>query len=62
MTADEALLRSWNLGDAGWTPAVEDEVERLLPILIEAGYASTYHATWRYTPEGVARYEELTGE
>jgi hypothetical protein len=64
MTADEALLRSWELGmgDDGWTEAVMDEADQLLPILVEAGYVEVDEAnnTWAYTDAGVARYDELT--
>lgn len=63
MDADEALLRAWNLGmdEAGWTDKVMDEAERLLPMLVDAGYAATDDAawTWRFSPEGVARAEEI---
>jgi hypothetical protein len=64
--ADEALLRSFELGmdDDGWTDAVMEEVDGLLPVLIEAGYAridstSGELYTWSYTTEGVARYDQL---
>jgi len=62
--ADEALIAAWNLGmgDAGWTDAVMDEAKRLLPVLVEAGYAETQGATWKFTPEGVARAKELQPE
>lgn len=63
--ADEALVRAWGLGmdDAGYTDAVMDEMETLLPILIEAGYAESDPGhTWNFTPKGVARAEELEGE
>lgn len=61
--ADTALMRAYNLGmdDAGWTDAVMDEAEELLPTLLEAGYAATDDeaGTWRFTAEGVARAKEL---
>jgi len=49
------------MGDEGWSDAVMDEAERLLPTLVKAGYVSVDEeaATWRFTPEGVARAEEL---
>jgi hypothetical protein len=49
------------MDEAGWTDKVMDEAERLLPILVDAGYAATDDAewTWRFTPEGVARAEEI---
>jgi hypothetical protein len=61
--ADTALMRAYNLGmdDAGWTDAVMDEAEELLPTLLEAGYAASDDeaGTWWFTAEGVARAEEL---
>jgi hypothetical protein len=61
---DEALIAAWNLGmdDAGWTDAVMDEAERLLPVLLQAGYAETQGRTWNFTPKGVARAMELQPE
>ena len=61
MDADAALVRTWNLGEGeyGWSDAVMDEAERLLPILIEAGYAETKGNTWNFTAMGVARAVEL---
>jgi hypothetical protein len=61
MDADEALALAWNLGEGedGWTDAVMDDAERLLPLLIEAGYAETEGNTWNFTPQGVARAMEL---
>jgi hypothetical protein len=59
-----ALRRAWNLGerDDGWSDAVMEEVERLLPILIEAGYVETKDATWNFSAKGVARAMELDRE
>jgi hypothetical protein len=63
MNADEVLMRAWNFGmdEACWTDEVLDKAERLLPILVDAGYAATDDAAWIwwFTPEGVARAEEL---
>jgi hypothetical protein len=60
---DEALMRAWSLGDReGWSDAVMDEAEHLLPILIEAGYAETQGATWNFTPKGIAPAMELEGD
>lgn len=61
MDPDDALMEAWNLGmdDAGWSDAVMDEAERLLPILVQAGYAETKGSTWNFTPKGVARAMEL---
>ena len=61
MTADEALLKAWLLGEGedGWSDAVMAEAERLLPTLLAAGYAETEQATWKFTPKGAARAMEL---
>lgn len=63
MDADAALMQAWQLGmdEAGWTAAAMDEAERLLPILIHAGYAATddEESKWWFTDKGVARAEEL---
>jgi hypothetical protein len=61
MDADEALVRAWNLGmdEEGWSDAVMDEAELLLPVLIEAGYVEEKGNTWNYTGRGVARATEL---
>ena len=63
MDRDAALMRVWELGmdEDGWTDAVMDEAERLLPILFAAGYAATDDKewTWWFTDEGVARAHEL---
>jgi hypothetical protein len=67
---DAALMAAYDLGmgESGWTDAVEEEADRLLPTLLASGYAgvddsygddtSTYY-TWWFTPEGVARIREL---
>ena len=56
-------MRAWNLGmgDVGWSDAVMDEAERLLPPLVNAGDVSIDEEadTLQFTPEGVARAEEL---
>jgi len=63
LSVDEALIRAWNLGldSEGWTDSVMDEAERLLPVLIRAGYAATDDAgaKWWFTEGGVARASEL---
>ena len=61
MNPDEALTEAWNLGmdEAGWTDAVMERAEELLPTLLAAGYAAADSGTWRFTPEGVAKAEEL---
>jgi hypothetical protein len=66
MDADAALVRAFDLGmdDAGWTEEVMDEAEQLLPILVAAGYAAVddERNTWRFTKEGVARFDEIEQE
>jgi len=63
METDEALIRAWNLGmdEAGWSDAVMDEAERLLPTLLDAGYVTVDEEarTWAFSTEGVARAEAL---
>ena len=63
MDRDVALLRAWNLGmdDEGWSDEVMGEADKLLPVLLEAGWVSVDDeaCTWAFTPEGVARAEEL---
>jgi hypothetical protein len=63
MDADDALKRAFDLGmDAdGWTDAVMDEAELLLPILLESGYAARDEVaeTWWFTENGVARHKAL---
>jgi hypothetical protein len=50
------------MAEAGWTRAVMDRAEELLPVLLAAGYAAEDRGTWRFTPAGVARAEELERE
>ncbi len=63
MTADDALIEAFGLGmdKDGWTDAVMERAEQLLPVLLEAGYASRDEvaSTWWFTDAGVARFEEL---
>ncbi len=56
-------MEAYGLGmdDAGWTEAVMNRAAELLPTLVAAGYASEDADTWRFTPEGVARIDELEG-
>ncbi len=58
---DAALVRAWDLGMGveGWTDAVTDEAERLLPTLLTAGYAEVDGSTWRFSAAGIARAEVL---
>jgi hypothetical protein len=64
--ADTALIEAWNLGmdDDGWSDAVMKAAERLLPILLEVGYAAVDDAAdmWWFTVAGVARAEELDAD
>ncbi len=66
--ADKALCRAWELASEDITDAVEDELNALVPILVEAGYASeepwgedSGWVLWAFTDSGVARAEELEG-
>ena len=61
MDADAALIQAWRLGDddEGWSDTVMQEAERLLPILVEAGYAERGEGTWAFTGKGAARALEL---
>jgi hypothetical protein len=63
MDVDAALMRAWNLGmdDAGWSDAVMDETEQLIPTLVGAGCVATNDEaqTWWFTDEGVARAHQL---
>jgi hypothetical protein len=66
MDADEALIEAWDLGmdDAGYSDAVIDRAEDLLPTLIAAGYAATDNAaaTWWFTDKGVAQAKKLEAD
>jgi hypothetical protein len=49
------------LEDVGWTEEVMDEVERLMPGLVAAGYAAVdeeANTRW-FTKKGVARFDEI---
>jgi hypothetical protein len=61
MNADDALVEAWRLGEGeeGWSAAVMETAEHLLPTLIAAGYAETKDGTWNFTPKGAARAMEL---
>jgi len=58
-TPDAALMRAWGLSVEDYTDAVIDELEPLIPVLVDATYAEADDYTWRFTPTGVARAEEL---
>jgi hypothetical protein len=49
------------MDEEGWTDAVMEEAEQLLPTLLEAGFAAVddQAGTWWFTREGVARAEHL---
>jgi hypothetical protein len=57
--ADKALARAWRLGAEDYTPELEDAFEKLLPTLVEAGYAATEGHTWHFTGKGVERAEVI---
>jgi hypothetical protein len=57
VTADEALLRLFQLSNIPHTHEVRAEYEPLVPILIEAGYVDGY--TLAYTKEGLERIDAL---
>jgi hypothetical protein len=61
---DKTLCEAWALASGDWTDAIEDELGRLLPVLIDAGYVRTYgHSRtgflWAFTDAGVERVEAL---
>jgi hypothetical protein len=56
---DEALTRAWPLLVENATDEVMDELETLIPMLVEAGYAEADEHTWRTTPAAHARAAEL---
>ena len=57
--ADAILVRAWLLAVEDATDEVYDEFERLLPALIEAGYAESDGEVWNFTRAGIARANEL---
>jgi hypothetical protein len=61
---DEALCRAWQLFLEDLSDEVDEELKKLLPRLIEAGYVSeSGHSPtgsfWAFTEAGVKRAEEL---
>jgi hypothetical protein len=56
---DEVLCRAWNLAKEDSSDEVDEELERLLPPLVEAGYVSATEYLWRFTDTGVKRVEAL---
>lgn len=54
-------MRAWKLFEDDWSDEGAEEVEQLLPPLIDAGYVSTDDeaGTWAFTDAGVARAEFL---
>ena len=59
--SDAALMLAWELFD-DHTEAALDEIERLIPILVAAGFAEAEDHAWHFTPRGVARAEELEAQ
>jgi hypothetical protein len=59
MDADEALTRAWPLLVENATDEVMDELEALIPVLVEAGYAEADEYIWRTTPAAHRRAAEL---
>jgi hypothetical protein len=57
--ADQALARAWELSVGDSSDAVEDELETLIPALVEAEYAETDGYKWNFTPKGIKRIDEL---
>jgi hypothetical protein len=58
---DDTLLYAWELAKSGDTHAVE-AFERVLPLLIRAGYAEANRFTWQFTPKGVERAQALLSD
>ena len=58
--ADTTLVRAWRLA---FDPALSDEgwsvLEALLHELAAAGYVELGETAWNFTPEGIARINEL---
>lgn len=59
MNGDEALTRAWPLLVENATDEVTDELETLIPALVEAGYAEADDYVWRTTPAAHVRAAEL---
>lgn len=62
--ADEALVRAWRLSVGDMTDEVMDEFERLIPVLVAAGYAETDSDadSWCFSGRGIAQAEALVPE
>ena len=56
---DAILMRAIELCLEDPADAVYDELEPLIPILVDAGYAEADDYKWNFTPKGVARAKEL---
>jgi hypothetical protein len=61
---DKTLCEAWALALEDWTDAVEDELGKRLPVLIDAGYARTHgHSRtgflWSFTDAGIERVHAL---
>jgi len=60
--ADTILIRAWELWLADPTDEKDEEIEKLIAPLVDAGYAEVEGYTWGFTPEGIKRAEELVPE
>jgi hypothetical protein len=61
---DEVLRRVWQLALEGPSDQIDEEIDRLLPNLIDAGYVDEFGhsptgSLWRFTEKGVQRVEAL---
>lgn len=62
-------MKAWNLGERkkGWSDALTLELELLVPVLLESGYArrldqgeaESYGASWMFTEKGAHRALEI---
>jgi hypothetical protein len=59
---DRVVIRAWELSSEDYTDEVYAAFEEMLPMLEAAGYVDADEHLWRWTAEGVARAEALTGE
>jgi len=59
---DDALWQAWSLTEDAAPADTPEGLDALLPSLEEAGYVELTDTEWRFTPEGVARAQELREE